>query len=189
FLGIPYADPPTGELRFRPPKPKSSWKGVLSTKEFAQKVLSPFALPQDQDDTSEDCLYLNVYTPRISKDAMLPVVIYIHGGTFSLGMGSVFDGARIAVRENVVAVSFNYRLGALGFLSTRDDAAPGNYGLLDQVAVLQWVRTNIAKFGGNPKKVTLWGEEAGATSISLHMVSPLTKDLFHNAIIHSGYAL
>ncbi|XP_073421401.1 fatty acyl-CoA hydrolase precursor, medium chain-like isoform X2 [Dendrobates tinctorius] len=139
---------------------------------------------------SEDCLYLNLFTPadRV-KEEKLPVMVFIHGGGLMMGGAMMFEGSALSAHENVVVVSIQYRLGLLGFLSTGDHWATGNYGFLDQVKALQWVQENIADFGGDPKSVTIFGESAGGVSVSALVVSPLAKGLFHRAIAESGVAL
>ncbi|XP_062395038.1 fatty acyl-CoA hydrolase precursor, medium chain-like isoform X5 [Sardina pilchardus] len=140
-------------------------------------------------EVSEDCLYLNVYTPaKPSEDAKLPVMVWIHGGALVMGSASFYDGSVLAAYQNVVVVLIQYRLGLLGFFSTGDDGAPGNMGLLDQVAALQWVQENIQSFGGDPSSVTLFGESAGGASVSLQVISPLSSGLFHRGIAESGSA-
>ncbi|XP_067396190.1 cocaine esterase-like isoform X2 [Emydura macquarii macquarii] len=138
---------------------------------------------------SEDCLYLNVYTPAHSdKKAKLPVMVWIHGGALQLGGASIYDGSALSAYENVVVVAIQYRLGIIGFFSTGDEHARGNWGLLDQVAALQWVQENIELFGGDPDSVTIFGESAGGFSVGAHILSPLSKGLFHKAISESGVA-
>ncbi|XP_049999595.1 acylcarnitine hydrolase-like isoform X2 [Alexandromys fortis] len=139
---------------------------------------------------SEDCLYLNIYTPAHAHEGSnLPVMVWIHGGGLVVGMASMYDGSILAVTEDVVVVTIQYRLGVLGFFSTGDQHARGNWGYLDQVAALRWVQQNIAHFGGNPDLVTIFGESAGGTSVSSLVVSPMSKGLFHRAIMQSGVAL
>ncbi|XP_051980656.1 fatty acyl-CoA hydrolase precursor, medium chain-like [Xyrauchen texanus] len=141
-------------------------------------------------EVSEDCLYLNIYTPSKSgEDAKLPVMVWIHGGGLSFGAASIYEGSVLSAYQNVVVVMIQYRLGLLGFLSTGDEHAPGNYGLLDQVAALQWVQENIHSFGGDPGSVTIFGESAGGISVSLLVLSPLASGLFHRAIAESGTAV
>lgn len=193
YLGIPYAAPPMGELRWRPPQPVESWEGVKSCTKVGpdcpQIALVPKKKPQPQ---SEDCLYLNVWTPAKKADEKLPVMFWIHGGAYQLGSGGspLYDGEKLAKR-GVVVVTINYRLGPLGFLShpllTQESAngSSGNYGLLDQQAALGWVKRNIAAFGGDPSKVTIFGESAGAMSVMNQLVSPLSAGLFHQAISES----
>ncbi|XP_077840281.1 cocaine esterase isoform X5 [Macaca mulatta] len=139
---------------------------------------------------SEDCLYLSIYTPAYSHEGSnLPVMVWIHGGALVIGMASMYDGSMLAAFEDVVVVTIQYRLGVLGFFSTGDKHATGNWGYLDQVAALRWVRQNIAHFGGNPDRVTIFGESAGGTSVSSLVVSPMSQGLFHGAIMESGVAL
>ena len=196
FKGIPYADPPVGDLRWREPQPIKPWTGVKAAKEFGPRPLQP-ALYKDMifrsARMSEDCLYLNVWSPQLGDEAKLPVLVYIHGGGMITGDGSEprYDGESDA-RAGVVVVTINYRLGVLGFLALHDltlespHHVSGNYGLLDQRAALLWVRANIAAFGGDPEHVTIAGQSAGAMSVCAHMVSPLSRNLFIGAIGESG---
>lgn len=191
FRGIPYAAPPVGVLRWRPSQPPQSWTAPRDCTKFGP------ACPQAADRIvtkvgaqSEDCLYLNVFAPEGEKQ---PVMVWIHGGGFSKGAASVpiYDSPDLA-RQGVVLVTINYRLGHFGFFchpaltAESPEKTCGNYGLLDQIAALQWVRNNIERFGGDPGNVTIFGESAGAVSVSLHMVSPLSRGLFHRAIMQSG---
>jgi para-nitrobenzyl esterase len=201
FRGIPFAAPPVGELRWRPPEPAATWSGVREAVEFSPacpQELPGLRLPwteayMHQGTVSEDCLYLNVWTAAGSGDARRPVFVYIHGGGFSEGSGSValYDGTVLA-QKGLVVVTVNYRLGALGFLAhpalTAEPPAgsSGNYGLLDQVAALEWVRDNIAVMGGDPRNVTIAGQSAGGMSVYLLTASPLAAGLFHRAIVESG---
>ncbi|MEA3118371.1 MAG: para-nitrobenzyl esterase [Paraburkholderia sp.] len=197
FRGIPYAAPPVGELRWREPQPVARWAGVRQAWKFGPRCmqLHVFRPVFRSDEMSEDCLYLNVWTPARSPDAKLPVLVYLHGGGFVSGDGSEdrYDGASLAAR-GIITVTVNYRLGAFGFLAPPEAAGEsphgtaGNYGLLDQVAALRWVRDNIAQFGGDPAQVTIAGNSAGAISISAHMASPLSRGLFARAIGKSGGA-
>ncbi|XP_069860948.1 pyrethroid hydrolase Ces2e-like [Dipodomys merriami] len=201
FLGIPFAKPPIGPLRFAPPEPPEPWSGVRDATSYPAMCLqdaSPINtlitiilnLNIPPFSTSEDCLYLNIYSPASANgSSALPVMVWIHGGALVMGMASLYDGCRLAATENVVVVTIQYRLGVLGFFSTGDQHATGNWGFLDQVAALRWVQQNIAHFGGNPNRVTIFGESAGGMSISLHVVSPMSRGLFHGAIMQSGVAL
>ncbi|KAA0724187.1 Cocaine esterase [Triplophysa tibetana] len=199
YLGIPFAKPPLGPLRLAPPQPADTWTGVrdatkqppmcLQERQALVDLLSNISMSMEIPEISEDCLYLNVYTPSKPGDnAKLPVMVWIHGGGFVLGSASLFDGHVLAAYQDVVVVLIQYRLGLLGFMSTGDEHAAGNYGLLDQVAALQWVQENIHSFGGDPGSVTIFGESAGGVSVSLHVLSPLSTNLFHNAIAESGTA-
>ncbi|XP_049825184.1 venom carboxylesterase-6-like isoform X25 [Aethina tumida] len=179
FKGIPYAEPPVGNLRFEPPVPKSPWNQTINATDFRSSCI------QEDGTGAEDCLYVNVYSPNLTGN--LPVMVWIYGGTFVSGAGTE-DPAYI-VDKNVVFVAFNYRLGLFGFISTGDLVAPGNAGLKDQVLALKWVQSNIAKFGGNPRNVTIWGESAGAVSVSYLVQSNLTAGLFQGAIMESGTTL
>ncbi|XP_055891509.1 neuroligin 4-like [Biomphalaria glabrata] len=197
FRGIPFAAPPVGSLRWKPPQPPKSWRPSVLDAQFdapgcpqlgCTKLTPPIACPQK---TSEDCLYLNVFAPSGAKNGTnLPVMVYIHGGNFFYMSGSslLFDGSALAQTGDVVVVTMNYRLGALGFLMTGDteDDARGNYGLYDQVMALKWVKVNIAAFGGDPNMVTLFGQSAGAQSTLQHMTEEDTSTLFHRVIIESS---
>jgi len=195
YKGIPFAAPPVGELRWRPPQPVEAWDGVLEATAFApacpQMQLDIPLFPKVQ--TSEDCLYLNVWTPAQTADEKLPVMVWIYGGGFAMGATAIplYSGEQVA-REDVVVVSIAYRVGPLGFLAHPELTAEsqrkvsGNYGLLDQIAGLKWVQRNIAAFGGDPDCVTIFGESAGGISVSMLAASPLTKGLFHRAICQSG---
>ncbi len=191
FLGIPYAAPPVGEFRWKPPQKVASWTQVRKSTDFGPSCPQP--KQQGTGTFSEDCLYLNVFTPARKAGERLPVMVWIHGGAFNFGSGSQeeYDDRNLA-RKGVVVVTINYRLGPLGFLVhpllSREsaDGTSGNYGLLDQIAALEWVRRNIAAFGGDPRNVTIFGQSAGSRSVSLLMISPLSAGLFHRAIAESG---
>jgi para-nitrobenzyl esterase len=199
FRGIPYAAPPVGELRWKPPQPAAHWNGVRAASQLGHNCIQhqpygdidPFAAG-----VSEDCLYLNVWTsslPLPTSRVPRPVLVWIHGGGFFAGFGGEerHNGARLA-QKGAVVVTLNYRLGAFGFLAHPAFAAEsphhaaGNYGLLDQIAALQWVRRNIARFGGDPSRVTIFGESAGGFSVGSLIASPLAKGLFQRAILESG---
>ncbi|XP_029952401.1 LOW QUALITY PROTEIN: fatty acyl-CoA hydrolase precursor, medium chain-like [Salarias fasciatus] len=199
FLGVPFAKPPVGpSLRLAAPQPVEGWKGVRdATKQPAMCIQNkPLALVliekfgtvlQDIPGISEDCLYLNIYTPADrAPDAQLPVMVWIHGGGFTLGSVSSYDGSALAAYQDVVVVLIQYRLGLLGFLSTGDEHMSGNFGLLDQIQALKWIQQYIHNFGGNPNLVTIFGESAGGVSVCLLLLSPLSKGLFHRAISQSG---
>ncbi|EDL92344.1 rCG51587 [Rattus norvegicus] len=201
FLGIPFAKPPIGPLRFAPPEAPEPWSGVRDGTSHPAMCLQDITAMNMQAfkllkltlpliPMSEDCLYLNIYTPNHAHEGSnLPVMVWIHGGALVIGMASLYDGSMLAAMENVVVVTIQYRLGVLGFFSTGDQHARGNWGYLDQVAALHWVQQNIAHFGGNPDRVTIFGESAGGTSVSSHVVSPMSRGLFHGAIMESGVAL
>ncbi|XP_004690546.1 PREDICTED: cocaine esterase [Condylura cristata] len=201
FLGIPFAKPPLGQLRFAPPEPPESWSGVKDGTSHPAMCLQNanalngmpvkmLNLTLPVISMSEDCLYLNIYTPvHADEGSNLPVMVWIHGGALVMGMASIYDGSALAAFEDVVVVIIQYRLGVPGFFSTGDKHATGNWGYLDQVAALRWVQQNIAYFGGNPGRVTIFGESAGGTSVSSHVVSPMSQGLFHGAIMQSGVAL
>ncbi|WP_181138425.1 carboxylesterase/lipase family protein [Streptomyces sp. Ru73] len=186
FLGIPYAAPPVGSRRWQPPAPAARWAGVRPATAFAPRCLQPAS--GDGTAMSEDCLYLNVYTPAQRTDRPLPVLFWIHGGGFSSGSGDVYDGSQFAKANNVVVVTVNYRLGVFGFLGlpglSRQGA--GNYGLLDQEAALRWTQRNIGGLGGDASRVTIAGESAGGHSVCALMASPPAQGLFAGAIIQSG---
>jgi len=204
YKGVPYAAPPVGNLRWQPPRPLESWKGVRSADTY------PPACPQNlegsrlpwteeymhQGETSEDCLYLNIWTGVQPEEEKHPVMVYIYGGGFSEGSNAValYDGEELA-RKGVVVVAINYRIGPLGFLAhpelTResDHRSSGNYGLLDQASALWWIHNNIAAFGGDPDQVTIFGQSAGAMSVAMLMQSPLADGLFARGIIQSGPGL
>jgi para-nitrobenzyl esterase len=194
FKGIPYAAPPVGDLRWRAPQPAAAWQGTREATKFGPACLQGKVFGDiNFTELSEDCLTLNLWTPTKSADERLPVMVWIHGGGFQAGAGGEprHDGEAFA-RRGVVLVTFNYRLGAFGFLShpelTSESGrnASGNYALLDQVEALRWVKANIAEFGGDPGNVTIFGESAGSLSVSALMASPLTRGLFHKAIGESG---
>jgi hypothetical protein len=199
FRGLPFARPPVGPLRFEPPGSPESWSGVRDAARFGPSAAQNGALVGPLMSlgitrTGEDCLYLNVWTPGADRGRR-PVLVWIHGGAFILGSGSqmLYDGATLARRGDVVVVTINYRLGALGFLRLRDRfgerlPASGNEGLLDQVAALEWVRDEIAAFGGDPGNVTIFGESAGAMSCATLLGVPRARGLFHRAILQSGAA-
>ncbi|XDV52677.1 hypothetical protein PO909_021370 [Leuciscus waleckii] len=200
YLGVPFARPPVGSLRLARPQPAEKWQGVrdatkqppmcIQDRQVSVLELEFLSMDVEIPEVSEDCLYLNIYTPVKpgEEDAKLPVMVWIHGGGLSLGSASVYDGSVLSAYQDVVVVLIQYRLGLLGFLSTGDEHAPGNYGLLDQVAALQWVQENIHSFGGDPGSVTIFGESAGGVSVSTLILSPLASGLFHRAIAESGTA-
>ncbi|MGW0134325.1 carboxylesterase/lipase family protein [Streptomyces sp. NPDC003299] len=186
FEGIPYAAPPVGRLRWAPPRPAAHWSGVRETTRPAS------ACPQPPGEvpggsTDEDCLHLNVTTPDGATPAHLrPVVVWLHGGGFTTGAGSSYDPHRMVTRGDVLVVTVDYRLGALGFLAHRGLPGSGTFGLADQQAALRWVRTEIGAFGGDPRNVTLAGESAGGYSVCAQLASPAAAGLFDRAIIQSG---
>jgi len=197
YKGIPYAQPPVGDLRWRPPVPAPVWEGVRDAREFGHFCLQPPAQPTSvyysgTASMSEDCLTLNVWAPTGGRQ--LPVMVWIHGGSLVGGSGSesMYDGVKIA-QQGIVFVSINYRLGLLGYLAHPALSAEsrqhlsGNYGLLDQIQALRWVQDNIAVFGGDPKQITIAGESAGGLSVIALLASPLAHGLFAKAIVESGY--
>ncbi|XP_040266489.1 fatty acyl-CoA hydrolase precursor, medium chain-like [Bufo bufo] len=200
FYGVPFAKPPVGSLRFAAPEPPTAWSSVREASDYApiclqnvdmmEMMAKAFKAKLIIPPASEDCLYLDIFTPEDRvKEKMLPVMVFIHGGALIMGGSMMFEGSVLSAYENVVVVSIQYRLGLLGFMSTGDDKAPGNYGFLDQVQALRWVQENIADFGGDPNSVTIFGESAGGLSVSALVASPLAKGLFHRAIAESGVAI
>jgi len=201
YKGIPFAAPPVGSLRWRAPQPIVAWPGVLKAEKFSasciQQIVSEFG-PwtyefMAHNEVSEDCLYLNVFTPAKSASEQRPVFVHIYGGGFMQGSSAapIYDGEGLA-KKGLVVVTFNYRVGALGFLahpeltSESGHQASGNYGLMDQIAALRWVHDNIARFGGDPNNVTIAGQSAGSMAVHDLTASPLAKGLFHRAIAQSG---
>ncbi|XP_037029459.1 esterase FE4-like [Bradysia coprophila] len=188
FIGIPFASPPVGNLRFRAPQRVAPWNGTLLTQNQRSKCPQIDALRGSTVvEGNEDCLYVNVYVPETAGNTRLDVVVWIHGGGFTLGdSGPNTYGPDYLLEHDIILVAGNYRLGALGFLSTEDRNSPGNFGLKDQAFLLQWVQDNIEHFGGNKDSVTIWGESAGAASVAYQMISPLSQGLFHRGISNSG---
>lgn len=202
FKSIPFAAPPVGALRWQPPQPPHPWQGIKQCTAFSASPLQPPPVPflmwteefiAPPSPLSEDCLYLNVWTPSLDPAARLPVFVWIYGGGFTSGAAAcaIYDGAAYA-KKGVVFVSLNYRVGVFGFLAhpALSQSSPfgvsGNYGLLDQIAALRWIRDNISAFGGDPSNVTIAGQSAGAMSVNCLVASPLAKGLFHKAIAQSG---
>ena len=196
FKGIPFAQPPVGDLRWKAPQPLTNWTGVKQTKKFGPRAIQSNVFGDmgfRSDGMSEDCLYLNVWSPAKSANEKLPVLVYFYGGGFAAGDGSEsrYDGENMA-KKGIVTLTVNYRLGIWGFFAhpelTKESPnhASGNYGLLDQNAALKWVQANISKFGGDPKRVTIAGESAGSIAVSAQMASPLSKGLIAGAIGESG---
>nr|AHJ81338.1 carboxylesterase [Locusta migratoria] len=189
FYRIPYAKPPTGPRRFKSPQPTDSCTFIGDTTTPGPKCTQhSLLIPGPLLSGTEDCLFLNVFTPQVNPREPLPVMFWIHGGGWIDGGANGYD-PDFLLNHDIVLVTINYRLGPLGFLSTEDAVSPGNFGLKDQVAALKWVRDNIASFGGDPGCVTIFGESAGGASVHYHMLSPLSKGLFHRAISQSGVAL
>lgn len=205
FKGIPFAAPPVGDLRWREPQPVKPWLGVLTCDQFSaspmQNKPAPFAMWTEEfiappEPLSEDCLYLNVWTPAKSTKEKLPVLMWIYGGGFVSGSSAcaVYDGEALA-KQGIIFVSINYRVGVFGFFShpdlTKESGrnASGNYALMDQLAALKWIKENIAAFGGDPDKVTIAGQSAGSFSVQALVASPLSKGLFRGAIAHSGASM
>ena len=199
FLGVPYAKPPVDDLRWKAPQPMEKWEGIKSTKKFSPAAVQTNVFGDmiyRGQGTSEDCLYLNIWTPESNKKKDLPVLVYFYGGGFVAGDGSEprYDGQAMA-QKDVVMVTVNYRLNIFGFLAHPELSAEaaynssGNYGLLDQNAALKWVVENIENFGGDPERINIAGESAGSISVSAHMASPLSKDLLSGAIGESGASI
>ncbi|WP_031427262.1 carboxylesterase/lipase family protein [Flavimarina sp. Hel_I_48] len=199
YYGIPYASPPVGDLRWKAPQPVENWTGTRDAKTFGDRPMQERLwddLIYRSQKMSEDCLYLNIWAPANASGKKLPVLFYIHGGGFNAGDGSElrYDGSSMA-QKGMVVVTINYRLNIFGFLASPELSAEsaynasGNYGLLDQVAALKWVKNNIAAFGGNPDQITVAGESAGSISVSSLMASPLSRDMIAGAIGESGAAI
>jgi para-nitrobenzyl esterase len=196
FKGIPYAQPPVGNLRWKAPMPVKNWEGIKTAKQFGPRAMQTNIFGDmvfRASGTAEDCLYLNVWTPAKKSKKLLPVLVYYYGGGFVAGDGSEprYDGTSMA-EKGIVAVTVNYRLGVFGFLAHPELSlesgykGSGNYGLMDQALALQWVHDNISAFGGDPQKITIAGESAGSVSVSALMASPLSKNLIAGAIGESG---
>jgi len=196
FLGVPFAAPPVGPLRWKAPQPVGHWPGVRSAEAFGPACIQfkkSDAVYAANGPTSEDCLYLNIWAPKQAGTKKLPVMLFIHGGSFVLGAGGlpIYDGAALA-RRGVIVVTINYRLGMLGFFAhpaltaENPDGDLGNYALMDQIASLKWVQRNIAQFGGDPKNVTIFGESAGAVAVQAMVASPEARGLFARGISESG---
>ena len=210
FRGIPYAAPPIGDLRWQPPSPHEGWTDVYNATSFQPGCpqicnVSKFVCPQNKSQMSESCLYMNIWTPQTQisqsqseegdndnnnnndESELLPVMAWIHGGNFKCEWinGILYDGSNLANATNIVIVSFQYRLGVLGFYYDTRYNIYGNYGMMDQVFALQWIHDNIKNFGGNPNNVTIFGQSAGGESISLHLLNT-SSNLFHRAILQSA---
>ncbi|KAL1140510.1 hypothetical protein AAG570_000440 [Ranatra chinensis] len=195
FFGIPYAKPPVGKYRFKEAKPAEPWMGTFNATILPSSCLqydyihylTNFAVHGE-----EDCLFVNVFSPKLptpgSNDRLLDVIVFIHGGAFMSLDGHSF-APHLIMEKDVVFVTFNYRVGPLGFLSTEDDVIPGNYGLKDQVLALKWIKDNVQAFGGDPQRISLTGLSAGGTSVHYHMLSNKSKGIFRNAMALSGTAL
>ncbi|XP_003739668.2 cholinesterase-like [Galendromus occidentalis] len=195
FLGIPYAQPPVGTLRFKAPEAAYAWQNSINATEFKSACRQtasewPHHLTRHSGSCSEDCLYLNIWTPSEKMGKPRAVMVFFHGGDFILGSPSwpEYDGGLISAFGDVVVASMSYRLGRLGFLDAKSHSAPGNQGLLDQNMALRWIHDNIESFGGDRTQVTLFGNDAGAASIGLHILSPMSAGLFKRAILQSGSA-
>nr|QCC89027.1 carboxylesterase 12 [Meteorus pulchricornis] len=189
FRGVPYAKPPIGELRFKDSEPHGPWSGVRDATKFGGRCAQVDWLTRDFTG-GDDCLYLNIYTTTLNPPVPKAVMVYIHGGGFVFGSGDDdMYGPDYLIEKDIVLVTLNYRLGIFGFLNADDEEAPGNQGLKDQVLALKWIQQNIARFGGNPDNVTIFGESAGGAAVHYLTISPLAQGLFHKAIMQSGVAL
>uniref|UniRef100_A0A336MMA8 Carboxylic ester hydrolase n=1 Tax=Culicoides sonorensis TaxID=179676 RepID=A0A336MMA8_CULSO len=193
FEGIPYAEPPVGDLRFEPPVPfKSNWKGVRDASKAGSACLQWNHFLLEKDDKvygDEDCLYLNIYTPKnYSIGQKIPVIVHIHGGAFMFGAGDIY-GPKFVTTRPLIHVNLNYRLGPFGYLSSSDALIPGNMGMKDQATALQYIKDNIELFGGDTTKITITGFSAGGASVHLHYLSEWSTGLFNNGISHSGSSL
>ncbi|KAH7946349.1 hypothetical protein HPB49_023410 [Dermacentor silvarum] len=194
FLGVPFAEPPIGSARFKKPQQKKPWNGVFDATAFPPMCpqlpirFNNYYLVKNSDRISEDCLFINVFAPINRERSLKPVVVYIHGGFFSYGGISMklHDASELSAREELVVVTIAYRLGAFGFLSVGTEDAPGNMGLHDQILALRWIKSNANAFGGDPDRVTIVGQSAGAFSVGIHLISPKSKGLFRRAIMQSG---
>lgn len=191
FLGIPFAAPPVGDLRWRPPQQPTKWNNPKDTVKFGNacpqtEPLAGFAAKSD----TEDCLYLNVFAPKETNKDLRPVMVWIYGGGYYAGQSNDYDGGKLVRQGDVVVVTINYRLNVFGFLAVpaldNEGHMFSNYGIMDQQFALKWVQKNIAAFGGDPNNVTIFGESSGGRAVWDHMISPLSKGLFHRAISHSG---
>ncbi|XP_052738588.1 juvenile hormone esterase-like [Bicyclus anynana] len=190
FKGMPYAAPPIGNLRFKAPLPALSWKGIRNATEHGNVCPQVDKFSNIYTPGSEDCLFLNIYTPSLNPDSPLSVMFFIHGGSYAYGSGNDDNyGPDFLINSNVVVVTINYRLDALGFLCLDTEEVPGNAGMKDQVAALRWVQRNINNFGGDPNSVTIIGQSAGGASCTLHAMSPMSEGLFHRIIPMSGVAI
>ena len=200
WYGIPYAEPPTGDLRFRHPRHPKAWEGIKETtkqpntcvqiKDTMFPGFSGSEIWNANTPISEDCLYLNVVVPAV-KPQKAAVLVWIFGGGFYSGTSTLdlYDMRVLVAQENIIMVSMQYRVASLGFLYSKTDDAPGNAGLFDQRMALEWIKDNIENFGGNPENVTIFGESAGAASVGYHLLSPLSRNLFSQAIMQSASAL
>ncbi|XP_078677188.1 pyrethroid hydrolase Ces2e-like [Branchiostoma floridae x Branchiostoma belcheri] len=189
YLGIPYAAPPVGPLRFQPPRPALPWEGVRNASTFGNSCMQTRT---NYGPLSEDCLFLNIYVPVLNgsdQTQSMAVMVYIHGGRFNFDTALSFNGKWLASRGDVIVVTLNYRLNVFGFLSTGDRNSPGNFGLMDQRAAIVWVKDNIRNFGGDPDRITIFGESAGGMAVSMQLISPKTAGLFQRAICQSGVAM
>ncbi|GBN72768.1 Cholinesterase [Araneus ventricosus] len=195
FLGIPYAEPPVGRLRFLKPVPKTSWMGVFDASKLpptcVQNVTFNYYFEPNVENMTEDCLYLNLWVPYSKKSSSLkPIIVFIHGGAFNAGSSNmnVYDGTKLSQYGDIIVVSMNYRVGVMGFFTAFIDEANGNAGIYDQVMAIKWVWENARSFGGDPDHIVLMGESAGAMTISGHLISPLVKHMVKRAIMQSGAA-
>ncbi|PRD28266.1 UNVERIFIED_CONTAM: Acetylcholinesterase-1 [Trichonephila clavipes] len=196
FLGIPFAEPPVGDSRFRKPVPKNSWTDVYDASKLpptcVQNITEIYYWSPDAEHMTEDCLYLNLWVPYSKTDSKLkPVLIYIHGGGFNFGSANqdVFNGKNLAKFGDIIVANMNYRVGVMGFFSAFVEEANGNMGMYDQLLAMKWIKENAKQFGGDPDHIVLMGESAGAMSVAMHLMSPLSKGIIKRAIMQSGSAV
>jgi carboxylesterase type B len=189
FKGIPFAEPPVGPLRFRPPVAKEPWNGAYNATYYRDACVQDPTQEVTNGSVSEDCLHLNIFAPKPAMPGGAAVMVWIHGGGFVIGSGLSYYPSPLVAAGDVIVVTINYRLNAFGFLSTGDAASPGNVGMMDQVLALEWIKENIGAFGGDNNNITIFGESAGSASVNFHLLSERSKGLFNRAMMQSGTML